>query len=374
MAMINIKEKLKNLPKSPGVYVMKDIAGTIIYIGKAKNLKNRVSSYFIGAHDAKVTAMVAHIADLEWFVVNTENDALFLEANLINKHKPKYNILLKDDKKFPYIQITPNGTIQVVRTNRGEGQIYGPYFNGIYVKYLMDIIRSIYHNDPKKAANFLSGNSYDEVVAVMTNRMQQASALQQFELAIAYRNVLQMIERLRHRARIQTTAEDANAFTLGACRELGEVLGLTKTPRKIECFDISHTDGEYVVASMVVFVDGVADKNKYRRFRIKHGQGNNDFLSMEETLTRRLRHREWIYPDVIVIDGGKGQLSAVPKADGITYISLAERFELIYTTTQNELIILSHHSYALRLLQRIRDEAHRFAITYHKSLRDKIRL
>jgi len=374
MAMINIKEKLKNLPKSPGVYVMKDIAGTIIYIGKAKNLKNRVSSYFIGAHDAKVTAMVAHIADLEWFVVNTENDALFLEANLINKHKPKYNILLKDDKKFPYIQITPNGTIQVVRTNRGEGQIYGPYFNGIYVKYLMDIIRSIYHNDPKKAANFLSGNSYDEVVAVMTNRMQQASALQQFELAIAYRNVLQMIERLRHRARIQTTAEDANAFTLGACRELGEVLGLTKTPRKIECFDISHTDGEYVVASMVVFVDGVADKNQYRRFRIKHGQGNNDFLSMEETLTRRLRHREWIYPDVIVIDGGKGQLSAVPKADGITYISLAERFELIYTTTQNELIILSHHSYALRLLQRIRDEAHRFAITYHKSLRDKIRL
>ncbi len=374
MAMINIKEKLKNLPKSPGVYVMKDIAGTIIYIGKAKNLKNRVSSYFIGAHDAKVTAMVAHIADLEWFVVNTENDALFLEANLINKHKPKYNILLKDDKKFPYIQITPNGTIQVVRTNRGEGQIYGPYFNGIYVKYLMDIIRSIYHNDPDKAANFLSGNSYDEVVAVMTNRMQQASALQQFELAIAYRNVLQMIERLRHRARIQTTAEDANAFTLGACRELGEVLGLTKTPRKIECFDISHTDGEYVVASMVVFVDGVADKNQYRRFRIKHGQGNNDFLSMEETLTRRLKHREWIYPDVIVIDGGKGQLSAVPKADGITYISLAERFELIYTTTQNEPIILSHHSYALRLLQRIRDEAHRFAITYHKSLRDKIRL
>lgn len=374
MAMINIKEKLKNLPKSPGVYVMKDIAGTIIYIGKAKNLKNRVSSYFIGAHDAKVTAMVTHIADLEWFVVNTENDALFLEANLINKHKPKYNILLKDDKKFPYIQITPNGTIQVVRTNRGEGQIYGPYFNGIYVKYLMDIIRSIYHNDPKKAANFLSGNSYDEVVAVMTNRMQQASALQQFELAIAYRNVLQMIERLRHRARIQTTAEDANAFTLGACRELGEILGLTKTPRKIECFDISHTDGEYVVASMVVFVDGVADKNQYRRFRIKHGQGNNDFLSMKETLTRRLKHREWIYPDVIVIDGGKGQLSAVPKADGITYISLAERFELIYTTTQNEPIILSHHSYALRLLQRIRDEAHRFAITYHKSLRDKIRL
>ena len=374
MTMINISEKLKKLPKDPGVYVMKDASGSIIYIGKAKNLKNRVSSYFKGAHDAKVTAMVTHIADLEWFVVNTENDALFLEANLINKHKPKYNILLKDDKKFPYIQITTDGKIQVVRTNQGEGQIYGPYFNGIYVKYLMDIIRSIYHNDPMKAREFLSGKRYDEVVAVMTNRMQQASALQQFELAIAYRNVLQMIERLRNRARIQATAEDANAFTLGACRELGEVLGLTKTPRKIECFDISHTDGEYVVSSMVVFVDGVADKNQYRRFRIKHGQGNNDFLSMQETLTRRLRHKEWTYPDVIVIDGGKGQLGAVPKVEGVTYISLAERFELVFTTTQDAPLVLSRHSYALRLLQRIRDEAHRFAITYHKKLRDKIRL
>lgn len=374
MTMINIKEKLKKLPKEPGVYVMKDIAGTIIYIGKAKNLKNRVSSYFVGAHDAKVTAMVAHIADLEWFVVNTENDALFLEANLINKHKPKYNILLKDDKKFPYIQITPDGTIQVVRINRGEGQFFGPYFNGVCVKYLMDIIRSIYQNDPIKASEFLSGKRYDEVTEVMTNRMQQASAMQQFELAIAYRNVLQMVARLRTRARVQTTAEDANAFTLGACRELGEVLGLSKTPRRIECYDISHTAGEYVVSSMVVFVDGVADKGQYRRFRIKHGLGNNDFLSMHETLTRRMRHKEWDYPDIIVIDGGKGQLGAVPKVDGITYISLAKRFELVFTTTQDEPIVLSHHSYALRLLQRIRDEAHRFAITYHKHLRDQIRL
>lgn len=372
--MINIKQKLKTLPKDPGVYVMKDSAGTIIYIGKAKNLKNRVSSYFIGAHDAKVTAMVAHIADLEWFVVNTENDALFLEANLIHKHQPKYNILLKDDKKFPYIQITPDGKIGVIRTNRGAGQIFGPYFNGIYVKYLMDIIRSVYHDDPVQAAEFLSGKRYDEVEAVMTNRMQEASSMQQFELAIAYRNVLQMVNRLKTRARVQTTAEDANAFTLGACRELGEVLNLPKTPRRIECYDISHTAGEYVVASMVVFVDGVADKSQYRRFRMKHGLGNNDFLSMQETLTRRLKHRDWAYPDVIVIDGGKGQLGAVPKVDGITYISLAKRFELVFTTTQDEPIVLSHHSYALRLLQRIRDEAHRFAITYHKSLRDKIRL
>lgn len=370
--MINIKEKLKMLPTSPGVYVMKDAAGTIIYIGKAKNLKNRVSSYFRGAHDAKVTAMVAHIADLEWFVVNTENDALFLEANLIHKHQPHYNILLKDDKRFPYINI--NGDkITVVRSTAYPGQCFGPYFNGIYVKYLMDIIRSVYHNDPQLATEFLSGQHFDEVRDIFTERMNKASQMQQFELAIAYRNVVYMLNRLQNRARVQTTAEDANAFTLGACRELGEILGLAKTPRKIECYDISHTAGEYVVASMVVFVDGVADKAQYRRFRMKHGLGNNDFLSMHEVLTRRLRHREWAYPDVIVIDGGKGQLHAVPKTDTITYISLAKRFELVFTTTQDEPIVLSHHDYALRLLQRIRDEAHRFAITYHRRLRDKIR-
>ena len=370
--MINIKEKLKTLPTDPGVYVMKDAGGTIIYIGKAKNLKNRVSSYFIGAHDAKVTAMVAHIADLEWFVVATENDALFLEANLIHKHQPKYNILLKDDKKFPYINIDGE-KIQVVRTNRGSGQFYGPYFNGIYVKYLMDIIRSVYHDDPQLAAEFLSGKRYAEVETIFTDRMNKASAMQQFELAIAYRNVLYMLKRLQNRARVQTTAEDANAFTLGACRELGELLGLAKTPRRIECYDISHTAGEYVVASMVVFTDGAPDKSQYRRFRIKHGLGNNDFLSMHEVLGRRLRHREWAYPDIIVIDGGKGQLHAVDKVDGITFISLAKRFELVYTTTQDEPIVLPLRSYALRLLQRIRDESHRFAITYHRKLRDKIR-
>lgn len=373
MTMINIKEKLKKLPKDPGVYVMKDAAGTIIYIGKAKNLKNRVSSYFIGAHDDKVTAMVAHIADLEWFVVNTENDALFLEANLIHKHQPKYNILLKDDKRFPYIRID-GADISVVRDNKGPGQHFGPYFNGIYVKCLMDIIRSVYQNDPVKAAEFLSGKRFDEVLAVLTNRMEKASAMQQFELAIAYRNVLYMVKRLQGRARVQTTAEDANVFTLGACRELGEILGLAKTPRRIECYDISHTAGEFVVASMVVFVDGAADKSQYRRFRMRHGQGNNDFLSMNETLQRRLRHKEWPKPDLIVIDGGKGQLNAVDKIPGITFIALAKRFELVYTTTSDAPIVLPRHSYALRLLQRIRDEAHRFAITYHKKLRDQVRV
>ena len=207
--------------------------------------------------------------------------------------------------------------------------------------------------------------------------MQQASSMQQFELAIAYRNVLQMVNRLRTRARVQTTAEDANAFTLGACRELGEILNLQKTPRRIECYDISHTAGEYVVSSMVVFIDGVADKSQYRRFRIKHGLGNNDFLSMQETLTRRLKHQEWTYPDVIVIDGGKGQLGmacGVLEKLNLTHIpiiGLAKEFEEIYTPNSKRPIIIPKNNKALHLLQQVRDESHRFAITYHRKLRSR---
>ncbi len=369
--MNNIIDKIKNLPSSPGVYVMKDIGGNIIYIGKAKNLKNRVSSYFKGAHDDKTTAMISMISDFEWFVLNSENDALFLEANLVNKHKPKYNIQLRDDKKFPYIRIDEN-IIEIVRDTKKKGRHYGPYFNGIFAGPLMDIIRSVYANDPIKAEEFLKGKRYPEVIEIMTNRMNKASEMQQFELAIAYRNTLYMIQRLKTRQRVQATAEEADAFTLGACRELGEILGMQKVPRRIECFDISHTDGEKMVGSMSVFIDGAPDKKFYRKFRIKHGEGNNDFLSLNEVLRRRLKHTEWGKPDLIIIDGGKGQLSAVEKSGDIKFISLAKKFELIYTTDQDEPIVLPVRSYALRLLQRIRDEAHRFGITYHRKLRDRI--
>jgi excinuclease ABC subunit C len=203
--------------------------------------------------------------------------------------------------------------------------------------------------------------------------MKKAGEMQQFELAIAYRNALRSVAKLGKQNRIMKTAEDATVFTLGACRELGEILGLEKTPRRIECFDISHTAGENQVASMVVFTDGVPDKGQYRKFKIRHGQGNNDFLSMSEVISRRLKHKEWASPDIIVIDGGKGQLGVVEKMgltdESIKFISLAKQFELIYTDNMTEPIVLSRRSYALRLLQRVRDEAHRFAITFHRKLR-----
>jgi excinuclease ABC subunit C len=385
---VQLKEKIKNLPKEAGVYMMKNSAGEIIYIGKAKNLKNRVSSYFKGAHDGKVTAMVSHILDFEYFVVANENDALFLEASLINKHKPHYNILLKDDKHFPYIKIIQSAAktkdrIAIARKKQNDGaEYFGPYFNGIKAGVLLDIIRTVYGNDPVCAKSFLRGECNYEVNEILSNRMQKAAGMRQFELAIAYRNGLRMIDRLNRK--ITNTAEDADAFTLGACRELGEILGLPRIPRRIECYDISHTAGENVVGSLTVFIDGVAEKSQYRKFKIRHGMGNNDFLSLNEVLMRRLKHTEWAFPDIMVIDGGKGQLSAVKSAveDSLgggaaghypqfAVISLAKQFELIYTTDSDAPIALSKHSYALRLLQRIRDEAHRFAITFHRKLRSK---
>jgi excinuclease UvrABC nuclease subunit len=317
--------------------------------------------------------MVSHIIGLEFFVTANEDDALFLEAFLINKHKPHYNILLKDDKRFPYIRITDK--IEIARKREKDavgGEYFGPYFNGIRAGVLLDIIRTVHGNAPERARSFLRGELNGETRAVLEKRMTAAAEMQQFELAIAYRNALRMLSRLTKK--ITATAEDADAFSLGACRELGEILGLLQTPRRIECYDISHTAGENTVGSMVVFTDGIADKGQYRKFKIRHGMGNNDFLSLNEVLTRRLKHREWDMPAVIVIDGGKGQLSAtapVIAPYGITAISLAKQFELVYTTKSDEPVVLPKHSYALRLLQRMRDEAHRFAITYHRGLRGK---
>jgi excinuclease UvrABC nuclease subunit len=194
---VQLKEKVKNLPAAAGVYVMKNAGGEIIYIGKAKDLKKRVPSYFRGAHDDKVTAMVSHAADVEFFVTANEDDALFLEAFLINKHKPHYNILLKDDKRFPYIRITDK--IEIARKREKDargGEYFGPYFNGIRAGVLLDIIRTVHGNVPERAKSFLRGGLNGETRAVLEKRMTGAAEMQQFELAIAYRNALRMLSRL----------------------------------------------------------------------------------------------------------------------------------------------------------------------------------
>ena len=467
---------------------MRDADGHVIYIGKAKNLFNRLSSYFkSGTHDQKTTNMLARVVDFEYFLANSENDALALEANLIKRHKPHYNILLKDNKTFPYIQIAGDKVEITRRPKSGRGvAVFGPYFNGIRASGLLDTIYDIFSVRDKlnnevinKIKLFLKGEEDFNAREILTEKMTQASAMQQYELAIRYRNGITFLDRLKDRiitnvgrdvncdvfayaagadvfvvsvltvragkligvqnfanqndspktddekleefvgqyyienaavgdvvtnaqkgykkqlvdmahanAReyLETSIEKINfktQFTVGACEELRDALGLRVVPKKIECFDISHFDGENVVASMVVFIDGAPERKLYRKFRIRHGQGNDDFLSMHEVLTRRLKRLGTAdpsfgpAPDLIVVDGGKGQLSAVMEIEKGVWgelfpprvCALAKREEEIYVPDRSEPIILDRRSYALRLLQRIRDEAHRFAITFNRQTR-----
>jgi len=444
---------------------MKNAQGHTIYIGKAKNLKSRLSSYFQKSHDAKTQAMVSKIVDFEYFLTNTENDALALEANLINQHKPHYNILLKDNKSFPYILVTDK---HIEITRKPKGKAFGPYFNGIWASDLMDTLFDLFPL-VRAGKNRLRGDCLDDVKSflsgtrefnarqTLTQRMNHAAALEQFEIAIRYRNGINFLDKLKERTITQvgkdlnidvfanatsgevivfsvlnvragkligiqnfsetTSIEDdpidafirqyylahpkpdqvitdakqgikkklldmarANAqefletsiekiqflqeFTKGACVELGQILDI-KTPKRIECFDISHSHGEDIVASMVVFTDGIPDKKEYRKFKIRTHQTNDDYLSMKEVITRRLNRTDWPLPDLIVLDGGKGQLSAVNSPAPI--IAFSENNE-IFTPS---IISLPKKSYALRLLQRLRDEAHRFANDFRKVLHTK---
>lgn len=446
---------------------MRDEHEHIIYIGKAKDLRKRLSSYFVNkVHDAKVTAMLQKVVDFEYFVTRTEKDALGLEANLIKKHKPHYNILLKDNRQFPYILIT-DGKIEITRKTNRKGKYFGPYFNGIWVSGLLDTIYDIFgvrggadEETIEKIKEFLRGGGESSAREMLTQKMEQAAEMSQFELAIRYRDGLKFLDKLKERtitqvgrdlncdvfgsftsgkifavsvitvragkligiqnfanedviggvedfaaqyylenptvgevvisaekghkkhlldmananAReyVETSLEKIefkNQFTVGACAELMQELSLPHVPKKIECFDISNLHGEETVASMVVFVDGRAEKNLYRRFKIRSHEGIDDYKSMQEVLRRRMARSDWEYPDLIVIDGGKGQLSAVSDLINLPVIAFSEKDE-IFLPGQQSAVVLPKRNYALRLLQRVRDEAHRFAVTYHKKRRD----
>ncbi len=538
-----IREKLKNLTTRPGVYIMRDKNGEIIYIGKAKNLKNRVSQYFRNSpKPSKVQAMVDNVDNFDYFIATSELDALGLESNLIHKHQPFYNILLKDGKAFPYIKIDMKDDfprLEIVRkVKKNDGAKYfGPYIAGIDPKELLKIIsfafkirtcggkidgkakreclnysmglclapctgrvtKEQYGQEIKKVVKFLSGND-DEVEEILKEKMETASQMENFERAIELRESLKMIAKLKQKVVanlpknvdkdvfcfhsnglsgvvtalvirggkilgvmnfVQSDAEleenetlfnfltqyyanslvpnelilshqiDEELFkqyvgknvkiisnphginltllkmarenaeeyltkhlekekrdyeqSFGAMKLLQEKVGLKNLPRRMECYDISHISGTNKVASMVVFIDGVPAKKHYRKFKIKTVQGNNDFESLKEALTRRLKRyceqngesfKE--KPDLLVIDGGKGQLSSCYEIlqsfglqDKIEMISLAKRIEEVFTTKTNVPVILKYASAELRLLQRLRDEAHRFAITFHRSLRTK---
>ncbi len=539
-----IKEKLKLLPDNPGVYIMLDQYSNVIYVGKARVLKNRVRQYFHNSpKPEKVTKMVENIADFNYIITSSEIDALALENNLIKKYKPKYNILLKDDKTYPYIKVDlrekfPN--FYITRKIKKDGcKYFGPFMGGINCKDILDTLQLTfcvrlchtainskpkreclnyhigrclapcaakvtpeeYSVQVKKALDFLDGN-LKEAEDLLKSKMFAAAENENFELALDYKNKLGMLSKLeakrlpslnkaidadiiayatnnlysavsilvtrkgimqggcsfaldeahmsdgealtsfisqyylRHEPPAEIIVEDfcetellqtyfkdkfdknveitvakqgdkfkllkmaqQNAaeyleksvdkirhkddMTVNACKRLQQLLGLKTYPRRMECYDISNISGVDKVGSMVVFIDGEADRNSYRRFKIKTVDGANDFASLQEVLTRRLdklgtdEEDKFPKPDLIIIDGGKGQLSAVKEIfdgkniEGIELVSIAKREEEVFTLNSNDSIKISHRDYSLKMLQRIRDEAHRFAITYFRNIHSK---
>lgn len=541
---MELKEKLLSLPTGSGCYIMKDKQGNVIYVGKAKNLKRRVNSYFNRTQkNIKTENLVKNIYDFDYIVTNTEFDCLMLENNLIKKYKPRYNILLKDDKNFPYIKINLKEDYPKLEITRkvlnDQAKYFGPYFAGVSAYQILDmanyaynlrtcsgglkkmparecinyamglcsapcinkISKQEYRRNIDRAIEFLKGET-KEVESILTSKMENASENLNFELAIKLREQLRSLDRLKQKyltqftnhenidvingytdgvnacisvlvlrngkmlgcenfnlIQVQSLAEILPQFimqyyslnrvcpkkivlaeniesteqieqwlsekfgskveiviaqkgdkkklldvatnnakeylqkslskeqnrqkrTILACERLKELLKLKSVPYRMECYDISHISGTNKVASMVVFKNGEPEKSSYRKFIIKNVEGNNDFASLHEALTRRiceLGGKDISFsekPNLIVIDGGKGQLSStlsvLEKNNlDIDIVSLAKRIEEVYVPYQSEPIILNKTDLALQLLQRIRDEAHRFAITFHRNRRAK---
>ncbi len=542
----SLVDKIKLLPTSPGVYVMLDKNNVVIYVGKAKNLKNRVTQYFRnGVKTEKVSAMVMNITDFYYILTNSEADALTLENNLIKKYKPKYNILLKDDKSYPYLKINLKEkfpTFKITRTfTNDKCKYFGPFMLGVKIDDVLSIIKEAYKIRPCqhkgigekqrkeclnyhlglclapcnfkcseteykkevfKAIDFLNGDDKTPEI-ILNEKIQKAIQNEEFESAIILRDRLKVLSYIKEK-RITAISKDISADILAvksdgifaslnilfvrggrmlgskcfavetlantdserlsafimqfykkgrelpdeillseqisdidiitqelfnrfnkktqikvprksikkslvemalknaenylekeivkinhkhdmtdkALGRLQQILSLKEYPRRIECFDISHISGTLKVGSMVVFIDGEKAKSEYRRFKIKNVEGNNDYKSLQEVLSRRLDYLgsenedKFPKPNLIVIDGGKGQLSSVlevfkQKNINIDIISLAERDEEIFIPNTSKPIVLEKSDYSLRLLQRIRDEAHTFAITYNKNLRIK---
>ncbi|MFC2130769.1 excinuclease ABC subunit UvrC [Bacteroidota bacterium] len=546
----NLKEKLSSLPTNPGVYLHKNDKGKIIYIGKAKNLRNRVRSYFQQGRpaDAKTKAMISKIADFEVIVVDSESEALILEDTLVKKHKPKYNILLRDDKSFPFVRVTKEDFPRVFATRtviRDGSKYYGPFTDVRHLKRVLRVIRTIfmirscdykltdenvaekkyklcldyhikkcegpcegliskeeYNYKVNQAIQIMNGKTRD-VEKMLIEQMERFAEEMKFEEAAIVKNSFLILKDYLERQKVvtadlidrdviglarvnesacslvfkirdgkligkrhfiipkaesdsdekivQTTIEklylesefipkeiylpcmpeqvefitdwlrkkrghglelsipkigekkklvsmaSTNAeFMLReyhlallkreqsiprAVQSLQRDLRLDKLPKHIECFDNSHIQGTELVSSCVVFIDGKPSKKDYRKFKVKTVQKNDDFAAMREVVGRRYRRvteERGDLPDLIIIDGGKGQLSGavdvlkeINIADKITTVGLAKRLDEIFFPGISESVLLPKTSSSLKLIQRIRDEAHRFAITFHRQLRDK---
>ena len=428
--LIDPREKVKTFPPSPGVYLMKDERGRVIYIGKAVNLRNRAGSYFTrqAAEEMRTANLVPEIKDLDFITTESEVDALLLEARLIKDVQPKFNQELKDDKTFPYLEIFIREEfprVEFTRKPRPRGtKLYGPFTNAKRLRGAIAVLQQIfqfrtctlnikeaderwrwfrpcllasirqctapcnlrisradYRRDIRRLCMFLDGKK-DRLFAELREEMQLASKELKFEKAARLRDQVKSLENLSLRGDLREHAQpevfqiDPKKGLIG----LKKIFELPGLPRRIEGMDIAHLQGGETVASCVQFIDGLPFKHGYKRFKIRSVDQVDDFASMREVVSRRFRRLQQEgepYPDLLLIDGGKGQLGAAMAAldsIGVTapfVCSLAKREEEIFLPGQSEPKLLSKHSYALRLLQYVRDESHRFAQQYHHLLRKK---
>ncbi len=421
--------KVREFPRTPGVYLMKDAAGVVIYIGKAKNLRSRASSYFLKAasEDARTAELVKEIADIDYMETESEVDAVLTEARLIKDVQPKYNKELKDDKSFPYLQISTREDfprVEFTRTPASGSKLYGPFPSAGSLRGAIQVLQRIfkfrtcsldiedgdqrwrwyrpcllasinqctapcnlriskedYKRDIVRLKMFLDGHK-SKLIKEMQAEMRAAAEARQYEKAARLRDEIRMLETLDQRGQLDTHVQP-EVFHIDPKKGLAglkKVLKLAELPRKIEGVDIAHLGGGETVASLVQFIDGLPFKPGYKRYKIKSVAGVDDFASIHEVVGRRfqrLSDEGEGFPDILLIDGGKGQLNAGMTAfqqleiEPPTVISLAKREEEVYIPGQEEPLKLSRHSFALRLLQYVRDEAHRFAQHYHHILRRK---
>lgn len=441
----HLKTKLSTVSLQPGVYLMKDRLGSIIYVGKAKSLKKRLSSYFMPSRkttaDLKTRALIDSIYDFDVYEVRNEPEALILETKLIKDYRPRYNILMRDDKRFLMVKIQLKDTypkLILTRLKKHDGALYfGPFVHSDAITATIEWLnkefklktktpkvpqqlnhdeeeadseakRTDYRKRIDEVCDLLNGKAKRSRLASIKEEMEKAAAKLQFERAAKLRNVYQNLEKVLNPARqfsrgISTISSTVNP--IADLEQLAHYLKLSSPPQIMECFDISNISSTHIVASMVRFVDGVADNNSYRRYRIKSVEQQDDFASMAEVVRRRYRHiveKNWSsvpevaesqqdlvttlrrlgkeqklpiqLPDLIIVDGGKGQLSAAYTElqqlglHNIDIVGLAKQREEIFFPNTSEPVLIPHDKGALKLMQRIRDEAHRFANNYNELL------
>ena len=429
-ATVSPAEKVKQFPTGPGIYLMKDAAGRVIYVGKAKNLRSRAGSYFhkTASGDRRICDWIGEVADIEFLAADSEVDALLMEARLVKDIQPKYNRDLKDDKSFPYLQITTGEDFPRVNFTRqplDRGvKLYGPFPRAKSLRGAIQVLQRVfkfrtcsldieehdprwkwfrpcllasinqctapcnlridresYRTDIRRLQLFLDGKK-DVLLKEMNEEMRESSKALQFEKAARLRDEIKALGSLNLRGNLADHAQPEVFYVdpRKGLKGLKQILKLDSIPRTIDGVDIAHLGGNEMVGSLVSFVDGMPFKPGYRRYQIKSVAGIDDFAAIREVVSRRikgLQERDEPFPDIWLIDGGKGQLSSALaafeslKVVPPTVIALAKREEEIYVQGRSEPIVLSRRSFALRLLQYVRDEAHRFAQHYHHLLRTK---